>query len=230
MSSLADRIEIGNPSQPHCATMLLLDVSGSMDGEKIAQLNHGLQVFKEEISKDDLASKRVDLAVVTFGQDVQVVHNFSGIDDFEATILTANGSTPMGQAILTAADMIEQRKQQYKSQGVDYYRPWIFMITDGAPTDMQVGDSTWNKVVQCVHQGEAAKKFMFFAVAVDAAEMQLLTQIAPPNRPPVRLVGTRFKEMFQWLSRSQSKVSSSRVNESVPLENPVAAGWGTIST
>ncbi|MBZ5532071.1 MAG: VWA domain-containing protein [Acidobacteriia bacterium] len=230
MSSLADRIEIGNPTQPHCATVLLLDVSGSMDGEKISQLNHGLQVFKEEISKDDLASKRVDLAVISFGQTVQVVHGFSNIDDFEPTVLTANGATPMGAAILTAADMIEQRKQQYKSQGIDYYRPWIFMITDGAPTDMQVGDSTWNKVLQCVHEGESGKKFMFFAVAVDSAETHLLAQIAPPNRPPVRLVGTKFKEMFQWLSKSQAKVSSSKINDTVALENPVAAGWGAAST
>jgi uncharacterized protein YegL len=200
-----------------------------MDGEKIAQLNHGLQVFKEEISRDELASKRVDLAVVSFGQSVRVIQPFSSINDFEAAPLTASGSTPLGEAILQAADMIERRKGEYKTQGIDYYRPWIFLITDGAPTDMQVGDSTWNQVVEKVHDGEASKKFMFFAVAVQDADTQILAQISPSNRPPVRLVGTKFKEMFQWLSKSQSKVSSSKVGENVALESPIAAGWGEIA-
>lgn len=135
----------------------------------------------------------------------------------------------MGEAILRGIDLIEQRKQQYKTEGIDYYRPWLFMITDGEPTDMRPGDSTWNEVVKKVQEGEANKKFMFFVVAVEPADTELLKQIAPPNRPPVRLKGTKFRELFQWLSKSQAKVSASKIGEQVALENPVAAGWGEIS-
>jgi len=226
---LAEQIEIGNPTQPHCATVLLLDTSGSMDGDKIARLNEALRAFKEETAADELARKRVDLAVLTFGGAVNVAQNFCSIEDFEPTTLSAGGGTPLGEAILKAADMIDQRKQQYKSQGIDYYRPWMFMITDGAPTDMRPGDGIWNDVVKRVREGEATKKFMFFAVAVEPADTDALSQIAPQNRPPVKLIGTKFKEMFQWLSKSQSKVSSSKVGEHVSIENPVAAGWGQIS-
>jgi len=73
---LVDQVEIGNPTQPHCATVLLLDTSGSMDGEKIAHLNQALSQFKDETLKDDLARKRVDLAVLTFGGSVQLVQDF----------------------------------------------------------------------------------------------------------------------------------------------------------
>lgn len=230
MTSLADRIEIANPQQPHCATVLLLDTSGSMQGGKITALTEGLTVFKEDVAKDELASKRVDLAVMTFGEGVSITHDFSSIEDFEPPILSASGYTPMGEAIHKAIDLIEQRKQQYKDKGIDYYRPWIFMITDGDPTDMQPGDHKWNEVVRKVHEGEAAKKFMFFAVAVEPANTALLKQIAPPNREPVMLKQGRFKELFNWLSKSQSKVSSSKVGEQVALENPVAAGWASVST
>jgi uncharacterized protein YegL len=227
---LEDLVEIANPQQPHCATVLLLDTSGSMDGENISLLNAALKAFKEDIEKDELASKRVDLAVVTFGGDVQLFHDFTGIEDFDPPNLTAGGGTPMGDAILKAADMIEQRKRQYKQKGIDYYRPWIFLITDGEPTDMTPGDSKWNEVTKVVHNGESDEKFMFFGVAVDQANIEILGQITPPNRPPVRLKQKRFKELFEWLSKSQSKVSSSKVGDQVVLESPIAAGWAEVST
>ncbi|MCF6147715.1 MAG: VWA domain-containing protein [Candidatus Kuenenia sp.] len=231
MAKLEDRIEIANPHQPHCATVLLLDTSGSMsEGGKINALTNGLTIFKEDVSKDDLASKRVDISVITFGGSVAVTHDFSSIEEFEPPVLSADGYTPMGDAILKAIELIEQRKQQYKNKGIDYYRPWIFMITDGEPTDMVPGDLKWNEVTRKVHDGENNKKFMFFAVAVETANTDLLRQIAPPNRPPIRLKEGKFKDLFTWLSKSQSKVSTSKMGEQVALENPVAAGWGEIST
>ena len=197
MAKLEDRIEIANPHQPHCATVLLLDTSGSMsEGGKINALTNGLTIFKEDVSKDDLASKRVDLSVITFGDSVTVTHDFSSIEEFEPPVLSADGYTPMGEAILKAIELIEQRKHQYKNKGIDYYRPWIFMITDGEPTDMEPGDSKWNEVTRKVHDGENNKKFMFFAVAVEPANTELLRQIAPPNRPPIRLKEGKFKDLF----------------------------------
>ena len=143
MAKLEDLIEIANPQQPHCATVLLLDTSGSMSQNgKITSLMEGLTVFKKDVAKDELASKRVDLSVITFGNGVSVTHDFSSIEDFEPPVLSADGYTPMGEAIFKAIDFVEQRKQQYRDKGIDYYRPWIFMITDGEPTDMQPGDSS----------------------------------------------------------------------------------------
>jgi uncharacterized protein YegL len=229
MSSLADIIGIANPEEPHNATVLLLDVSGSMaEFSKIKQLNEGINIFKKDLTKDELARKRVDLAVVTFGGTVEVVNDFSSIDEFNPTTLGARGQTPMGEAILNAIDLIETRKADYKRKGIDYYRPWIFMITDGEPTDMQPGDPLWMRVVENVHGGETSKKFLFWAVGVEPANMSLLKQIAPPNRPPVMLKQGKFAELFEWLSKSQSKVSASRVGDQVSMEPPTA--WCTIAT
>ncbi|MBO9633495.1 MAG: hypothetical protein J7578_10300, partial [Chitinophagaceae bacterium] len=55
-----------NP-EPRCPCVLLLDTSGSMSGKPIAQLNEGIQTLKKELLADPLASKRVEIAVVTFG-------------------------------------------------------------------------------------------------------------------------------------------------------------------
>lgn len=229
MSQLEEQIEIANPQHPHCATVLLLDTSRSMAGEKIKGLNDGIKLFKDDISSDELASRRIDLAVVSFADTTSVVHQFSSIDDFEPPVLKASGSTAMGEAILRATDLVEQRKEHYKQQGIDYFRPWVFLITDGGPTDMKKGDAKWNEVVKRVRDGEANRKFMFFAVVVEPGNFDLLAQIAPENRPPEKLKGTKFSELFEWLSKSQARVSASSVGEAVKLESPAAAGWAEVS-
>lgn len=227
MSKLEDEVEVGNPQQAHCATVLLLDTSGAMAGPNIMALNQGLADFKEEVLKDEVASKRVDLAVVTFGGEVKVAHAFSSIDDFQVSPLTAEGATRMGEGIWKAMEMIEKRKQQYREIGTDYYRPWLFLISAGEPTDMRPGDAKWDTVIKLVHAGEAAGKFMFFAVAAEKANMELLAKIAPPNRPPARLMSGKWKELFGWLTRSSA--ANSTEGGSAKMEHPQTAGWGEVS-
>lgn len=226
--ALEERIEIANPQHPHCATVLLIDTSSSMAGDKIEQLNEGLRFFRDDVMSDDLARKRVEAAVVTFGGSVEIAHDFSTIDAFQPPRARAAGSTPMGEAILRGIDLLQARKRSFKQAGVDYYRPWIFLITDGEPTDMGPGDPMWDNVVRAVRSGDAASEFVFFAVGVEPADMGVLAQIAPEERPPMRLRPGRFKELFAWLSASQRRVSSSRVGEQLAL--PAPTGWAEIST
>jgi len=93
---------------------------------------------------------------------------------------------------------------------------------------MEPGDETWNKVVTGINDGENNKNFLFFTVGVEPADMDVLKQLSPPNRAPVRLMSGKFKDMFEWLSKSQGKVSASKVGENVQLDS--LAGWAEIST
>lgn len=203
-----------NPD-PRCACVLLLDTSNSMTGQPITELNEGLRSFQQDLQEDALASRRVEIAIVTFGNGgVTKLQSFVTAGHFSSPDLSAGGQTPMGQAIEFALDMVQERKAEYKRGGVAYYQPWIFMITDGAPTD------SWKEAASRVQAGVKDKGLAFFAVGVAGADLEILSQITPRV---LRLDGLKFRELFIWLSQSQKRLSTSGPGDQVQLP-PVTFG------
>jgi uncharacterized protein YegL len=212
-------LEFADNPEPRCACLLLLDSSGSMRGRKIEQLNEGLNEFARKLRADSMAAKRVEVAVVTFGP-VRVAQPFVTADVFVAPTLDADGKTPMGEAIVRSINLIRERKRAYRANGISFYRPWIFMISDGEPTD----DIT--AAAAQIKQGEAKKSFMFYAVGVDNADLRTLARVSV--RQPLRLKGLSFDKLFVWLSDSLSSVSRSQPAEAPELENPATPdGWAS---
>jgi uncharacterized protein YegL len=207
-----------NP-EPRVACVLLLDTSDSMGGQPIDELNAGLTVYKDELAADALASKRAEVAIVTFGGPPQVLCDFTTVEGFHPPVLTAAGLTPMGAAIRQGLEMVRARKEVYKANGIHYYQPWVFLITDGGPTD------EWKTAAEQVKQAEATKAASFYAIGVAGANMDVLKQICV--RQPLNLKGLRFRDLFKWLSASQKSISRSKPGDAVPLTNPTAGpdGW-----
>jgi uncharacterized protein YegL len=141
-----------------------------------------------------LACKRIEVAVITFGDEVRVVQDFVTVDHFQVPLLSAKGETPLCTAVLRALDLVEKRKQCYRVNGVSYARPWLFLITDGMPQGDTV--ETTRQAVQRLRRTEASGKAAFFAVGVEGANMKLLARISV--RPPLKLEGLRFRELFRF--------------------------------
>jgi uncharacterized protein YegL len=215
-------VEFAENPEPRVPCVLIVDTSTSMQGQRIAELNAGLKLYRDELVADPLAAKRVEVAIVTFGGHVTRVVDFVTAANFEPPTLQVMGGTPMGEAINVALDMIDQRKKNYREHGIAYYRPWAFLITDGEPNDQ------WKPVVARVHAGEEQKAFCFFAVGVQGANMSVLEEICV--RKPLWLQGMKFGQLFSWLSNSQQAVSRSSPGDDVPLADPTSGprGWATV--
>lgn len=222
MSQLEDSVEFARNPDPRCPCLLLLDTSNSMSGEKITALNAGIQAFRADIEKDEIARRRCEIAIITFGNGgVRVQQSFVTADQFEPPTLVANGATPMGEAIFKGVEMLNARKALYRQNATPYYRPWLVLITDGMPTD-----HVWQKAAQVVRQESDRNGLLFFPVGVEGTDLAILEQIATPTRPPVMLKDVQFEKLFLWLSQSQKNVSRSSVGDGVAL--PSIDGWASI--
>lgn len=213
-----DKVEFEINREPRCACVLLLDTSNSMKGERIRRLNEGYKLLLNTLKKDSFAALRVELSVITFGDTVKVVQDFATVDQITAKTLVCDGGTPMGEGITVAVSKVTERKKIYKDNLGRYYRPWIFMITDGEPTD------EWKSAATLVQKQEDEGHLLFFAVGVEGADMHILRQISV--REPLALQALKFVEMFQWLSDSLSSVSNSNPGDGVRM--PAVNGWGVV--
>lgn len=221
LAKLEDAVEFAENPEPRCPCVLLLDTSGSMQGAPLDAMLAGLEAFRFDLAVDPLAARRVEIAVVAFDNRIRVVQDFVPPDRFDIPFLNAEGMTHVGAAIEKALDMVEERKARYRAYDVAYYRPWIFLVTDGEPQG-EAPDAV-EKAVARLRDAEQRKQVAFFAVGVENANMEALAKISV--RQPLRLKGLDFREMFVWLSRSMQSVAHSRPDETVKL---APTGWAEL--
>lgn len=205
-----------------CLCTLVLDVSGSMSGQPISELNKGLQDFYTTVKQDYVAASRLEVSIITFGSQVVMIQAPSLIDGFTMPTLQANGSTPLVDAVRMAIKQTQLRKEWYKSTGQPYYRPWIVLITDGEPDS----DQDMEGLSQEIRKGVDSKSFLFYAVGVQGYNHQKLSYICHPNMPPLPLKELRFSEFFKWLSASITIVTHSKEGDRIQL--PSVSGWTQI--
>lgn len=212
---------VSNPTArvPVC---LCLDTSGSMLGDPIRELNAGVESFINELKADEVAKYSAEICVVTFGSFPKKELDFASLLSQEIPVLSAYGETPMGKGVELALDLLEKRKREYSEAGVDYYQPWLVLMTDGVPTDnIDVAVSRTGALME-------SRKLTIFPIAIgNSADISTLTRFSP-NRTPLKLKGLNFADFFSWLSKSVSRVSQSIPGQIVPLDEEGIKGWGTL--
>ena len=214
-----------NPSSrvPVC---LVLDTSGSMEGDSINELNEGVRLFYDAVRSDETALYAAEISVVTFGGHASCQAGFSTLEhQSEAPQFYAGGGTPMGEAMNMALDMLEKRKGEYKASGVDYYQPWIVLMTDGMPNG---SPAELSRSIQRTCDMINERKLTIFPIGIgEDADMDVLARFSP-KRSPLKLQGLNFREFFAWLSASVSKVSQSAPGDKIQLDVDGIKGWAEL--
>jgi len=205
-----------------CLCVLVLDVSGSMYGTRISELNRGLQEFYKEITDDESTSQKLEVSLVTFNHLVRTAQEPALVENFTMPTLKADGSTALVNAVNEAIDKVAARKQWYKDSGQNYYRPWIILMTDGEPDDDQDVNSLANRIKDDTN----AKRYAFLPIGVDGANMSMLDKIKG-DIPPMHLQGAKFSQFFKWLSASMGTVVNHEEGEKVDLTKG-AGDWMSI--
>lgn len=201
--------------EPHLACALLLDTSGSMTGTAIFKLNQGIKKFKANIMKDQIAQKRVDVALITFNSKVEVYSDFTPISKMPTPEFIASGKTNMAEAVNTAVDVVNKRTEMYNKLGTPCYKPWIFMITDGASTS---GEREMDEAAARVRNEEATGshgRLCFWAIGVNDYDEEDLFKLTDRV---IELDNEDFEGIFDWLSESFSFISQSTIGDEIELD------------
>ena len=216
-------MDLGNNPNQRTPCVLVLDLSYSMrtSGDAgiipINELNQGLQSLEDALKSDPSAKTRVQLAIVAVGGPkggASVLMDWTDVMEFEAFQLKADGNTPLGEGLHLALDLIEHGKQQLKSAGISYTRPWMMVISDGEPTS---SEDVWNEAVSRCLAAQDQKKVELFSIGVAGANLQKLGEIS--RKPIYTLKAVKFKELFVWISSSLSAASRSRPGEKIQLDS-----------
>lgn len=200
-------VEFADNANERTPCVLVLDCSGSMRGEPIKQLNAGLVALEKELKEDIDASSRVQLLIIkaSGADEVTVESDWTDAMNFCAPVMEAGGLTPLGKAMETALQKIEEQKCLYDSCGITSKRPWIFLISDGEPTDYG-----WEEAAEVCRYAQKNKKAVIHAIGTQGANLDKLAKFS--LLPPKRLTGLKFTEFFLWLSRSVSCISKAAPN------------------
>jgi len=193
---------------------------------RLSELQKGIELLFEAIRDDEMAVDAAEIAIVGFDDRARCILDFNHIDAQKIPTLHCQGETAMGEGVNMALRMLEERKQFYRSKGIQYYQPWLVLMTDGENNGSIVELSqAIEKTTSMINNN----KLTIFPIGIGAeADMQTLARFSP-KRPPMRLNGLKFKEFFQWLSQSISRTSVSKPGERVPLppQDPDDP-WGTL--
>jgi len=222
---------IENPTArvPIC---LVLDASASMTDTRghggprpIDALNDGVRGFFDAIRADEIALYAADVAIVSFAGKPRVEFEFGSVEREPPLIAIHDyGGTSLGTGVEKGIELLTFRKNQYKETGVDYYQPWLVIMTDGEPTD-----ESHKRVAPEVCRLIGEKRLTIFPIGVgEGARLSTLKEFSP-RRDPLRLQGLHFGEFFEWLSKSVATTSRSTPGEpTAKLDAEGIKGWAEL--
>ncbi len=197
------------PTAKPLPVVLLLDVSSSMSGEKIENLNKAVEDMLDTFAQEEKMETEILVSVITFGSQVELHVPYTKASQVQWQVLRADGMTPMGTALKMAKAMIED-KETTPSRA---YRPTIVLVSDGQPND------SWERPLKdFISEGRSSKcDRMAMAIGRDADETVLKRFIEGTNNDLFYAENAgQLHEFFQRVTMSVTMRTQSRDPNAIP--------------
>ncbi|BCM92274.1 hypothetical protein IAD21_04153 [Abditibacteriota bacterium] len=192
---------------------LLLDCSESMVGEGIEGVNAGMRQLLLDLHSDPHALETVWISIITFAGEARQILPLSEMIGIRAPHLKVQPGTSLGAALRLLRDCIANEVRPHSAQAKGDWKPLVFLLTDGEPTD------EWREEARKLKEPTASggKRLNIIAIGCgEDANPLVLNEIGDS----VLMMGEGeldFRAAFQWISSSLS-VSSQQ------LATPSSAG------
>lgn len=202
------------PTAKPLPVVLLLDVSGSMAGAKIQNLNGAIKDMLETFRGTENSETEIHVAIITFGAEVKLNQALASAGEIKWHDLSASGGTPLGTAFKMAKAMIED-KDVVPSRA---YRPTVVLVSDGRPND------SWEDPLQAfISDGRSAKcDRMAMAIGADADEVVLGKFIEGTNNSLFYAENAdQLPDFFKFVTMSVTMRAKSQTPNVVPEANAI---------
>jgi len=209
------------PTAKPLPVILLLDVSGSMGGAKIRNLNAAVRDMLAIFRDTETSEIEIHIAIITFGAEVNLHQELASASDISWNDLSAGGMTPLGTALKMAKAMIED-KSVVPSRA---YRPTVVLVSDGQPNDDWEGPM--DNFIKDARSSKCDR--MAMAIGADADEEVLGRFIAGTKNPLFYAENAKqLREFFKFVTMSVTIRTQSKDKNVVPDPSAIGVKPATI--
>jgi uncharacterized protein YegL len=218
---------VNNPSAriPIC---LCIDVSRSMSyHNRIDSIKEGIFNLYNELKSDFQIANSAEIAIVTFGNEAEILEDFQTVAEKNIPLFKINGNTALGKGVNLSLDILEQRKELYKQNGIDYYQPWLIIMTDGA----SYGETKLilNQAQDRAFRLEYSRKLVVIPISIgNQAKKDELEKFTSKKNAVVEIDSAQFNKFFAFISRSVAQVVQSSGKANVNFDLNTVVDWGEL--
>ena len=209
----------------HIPAVILVDISSSMEGGSIDELNKGFVEFNNALRNNSLTMDCAEACIISFNSSVRTEVGFRPAVRFEPPTLAASGLTAMNEAIEAALDALEARKVEYRANGVEYYRSWLFLLPHGAPTDTARENAAKSRLQNVISNRKVLYMPVGIGACADTSKLQSYYPEDMTEHPVLKASASDFKkvlDIFSVVSRSDPKAADSVQTPDLPCS--ISAG------
>lgn len=184
---------------------VMVDVSESMAGQAITAMHSGMQMLLTALKKDPQVIEIGAMSVISFGAKAKVEVPLSSVLDVRIPSLDLSSGTSLGAAFELLASEIGSQVTKTTREVRGDYKPIVFLITDGQPTD------DWKKGY--VKFRKLNPTVTVHAVGCgDDVDFSILKEITENTYVLKDMDAGAFGKLFQCVTASVRSVTSSMMN------------------